>query len=143
MKFSDYRINFRFIAFAIVSIIVLALIVFFVSNHAANPAETSIAVTSSVEVAIQNLLRRHQIDDKSVRTRKVQSGDGKFVRIERRVTVVPEFNALGFNHELNKAVASLGANAIATEKSEDRTVTVHVKKNGVIVESIVFVTRQN
>ena len=141
MKFTNY--NVRLVIFAIVLVLAILLIVLLISNRAANPADTSMAVAPSVEVVIQKLLLRFQIDDKSIRTRKVPSGDGKFVRIERRITVAPEFNAMSFNHELNNAVASLGATAIATEKSEDKTVTVHVKKNGVIVESIVFLARQN
>ena len=141
MKFTNY--NVRLVILAIILVIAVLLIVLLISNRSANRADTSMAVAPSVEVVIQKLLLRFQIDDKSIRTRKVPSGDGKFVRIERRITVAPEFNAMSFNHELNNAVASLGATAIATEKSEDKTVTVHVKKNGVIVESIVFLARQN
>lgn len=142
MKFTNYRINVRLVVLAIVLVIAVPLIVLLISNRAASPAETSMAVAPSVEVVIQKLLLRYQIDDKSIKTRKVASGDGKFVRIERRVVVAPEFNAMSFNHELNNAVALLGANAMATEKSEDKTVTVHVKKSGVIVESIIFVVKK-
>ncbi len=142
MKISNYRINVRLAVLAVVLAIAVPLIALMISNRSANPAETSMAVAPGVEVVIQKLLLRFQVDNKSIRTRKVPSGDGKFVRIERRVTVAPDFNAMSFNHELNNAVASLGASAIATEKSADKTVTVHVKKNGVIVESIIFVVKK-
>lgn len=143
MKFTNYRINVRLAILAVILVIAVPLIALMISNRAANPTETSMAVAPSVEVVIRKLLLRHQVDDKSIRTRKVPSVDGKFVRIERRVAVMPDFNAMSFNHELNNAVAELGAIAIATEKSEDKTVTVHVKKNGVIVQSIIFVVKKD
>ncbi len=142
MKFANNRMNVRMIALASILVIAILLVVFVIANRASNPEETSMAIAPSVEVVIQKLLVRFQIDEKSIRTRKVASGNGKFVRIERRVPVARDFNAMSFNHELNVAVASLGANAIATEKSEDKTVTVHVKKNGVIIESVIFITKK-
>mgnify|MGYP001559680350 CR=1 FL=1 len=94
-----------------------------------------------IESAIAKLLTRHQVDEKSIKTRKVPSSDGKFTRLERRISVAPEFNTLNFNHDLNQAVAEFGATAIATEKSEDKSVTMHIKKDGVIVQSLVFVVK--
>ena len=112
------------------------------SRSSKNPTEVVSGIASSIETAIQKLLTRYQIDGKSIKSRKVASNNGAFVRIERQIFITPEFNAFNFNHDLNQAVSEFGATAIATEKSEDKSVTMHIKKDGVIVQSIVFLVRK-
>jgi len=103
-------------------------------------AEKAIESLPQIESVVSKLLGQYQID--KVRMQKVWSSDGTFARKELRILVQPEFNTLNFNHDLNQAVAGFGATAIATEKSEDKSVTMHIKKDGVIVQSLLFVVRR-
>lgn len=96
-----------------------------------------------IESVVSRLLIRYQVDGKAIRARKVLSGDGKFSRVERRIFVAPEFNTLSFNHDLYQAVSEFGATAIASEKSEDKSVAMHIKKDGVIVETLVFLVKRD
>ena len=104
--------------------------------------ENYIESLPKIQSAVTNLFVSYQIDGKAVKTRKVPSGDGKFSRIEQRISVAPEFNILNFNHDLSKAVAEFGATVIASEKSEDKSVTMHIKSGGVILQSIVFIVKK-
>ena len=106
------------------------------------PVEKTSEILPQAEAIVQRLLTQHGVDLKKLKTRKVASGDKSFVRIEQRVAVPPEFNTLNFNHELSERLADIGASVVATEKSEDKTVTMHIKNNGVIVQSLVFILRK-
>ncbi len=107
------------------------------------PSRKSYESLTKVDAAIAKLLAQFQIQPKSIATRKIKNGDGKFARTERRIVVPPEFNTLEFNRALSERVVEFGATAIATEKSEDKSVTMHVKKDGVILESIIFLTKND
>lgn len=94
----------------------------------------------AVEAAVDTLLQRYDIQSKWVRSWQVLTPDGRFIRHERRVLVPPEFPTLSFNHDLHRAVSALGANAVATERTKQGIVTVHVRKGRTIVMSISLVT---
>lgn len=97
---------------------------------------------SRIESTVEKLFAQYGIDGKSIKTRKVASGDGTFSRVERRVAVAPVFNTLSFNHDLNIAIVETGATVIATEKTEDKSVTMHIKQDGIILQSIVFTLKK-
>jgi hypothetical protein len=77
-----------------------------------------------------------------IRTWQVHTPDRKFVRIQRRVYVPPEFVSPSFNLELNRRLAEYGARAIATERTKENTVTMHIMKDRTVVESISFVVKR-
>lgn len=95
-------------------------------------------VLPKIEVAIEKTLTLFGIDQKTVATKRIKSGDGNFVRIERRIAVSSEFKVLEFNRVLSQRVGKFDATVIATEKLEDKSVAMHIKKDGVIVESVIF-----
>ncbi len=126
----------RLLVFLLLAVVVTAFVI------ALDPyleKSTTVSVPEEVELVVQRLLTQYRIDAKEVRTRRVGVGKGEFTRIERRVSVSPEFNTLGFNRDLALALAEHGATVIATERFEDKSVALHIKKDGVIIESIVFV----
>jgi hypothetical protein len=99
--------------------------------------EQSDSVRPNIEMAAEKLLTRYHVEVKASSPRKARNSTS--YRTERRVSVPTEFNALNFNHDLNQAVAGFGATVIASENSQNKTVTMHIKKDGVIVHSVVFV----
>lgn len=100
------------------------------------------AAAPDLQTAVRQSLLKHGIDLKSVRTRQVKSSEGTFSRAELRVTVPATFSTLSFNYDLSREVALLGATVVATEKSEDKSVTMHVRKDGVIHQSIIFTIKK-
>lgn len=104
--------------------------------------EREVPSATDLYLVVQKVLKDHDIDIKSVRKREIRSTDGTFIRFEQKVTVAPVFNFLQLNHDLSRAIADLGATAIATERSEDKTVAIHIKRDGVVVQSIIFVLKK-
>jgi hypothetical protein len=95
-----------------------------------------------LDTAVKTVLVQFGIDEQSVRNRSITSASGSFVRMEKRILVKPDFPTLGFNRALREAVAERGASVVASEKSDDKSVTLHVKTNGAIVLSIVLIAKK-
>ena len=95
---------------------------------------------AAFQEAIDTLLIRHGIARSSVRTWRVLSIDKKPIRLEQRVAVPREFRSLVFNAELKERLGPLGAHVVATERTREQTVTVHIVHRGMTVRSIAFVT---
>jgi hypothetical protein len=92
-----------------------------------------------IRAAIDTTLSRFGIDRESVHTWRVQVPGMKSGRVESRVIVPPAFASLAFNHELNNHLAQYGAHVVATERSREQSVTMHIVKDGVTVRSMTFV----
>jgi hypothetical protein len=89
---------------------------------------------------IDTVLARHGIPRSAVRIWRVQAPDRRLLRVERRIAVPPEFVSVRFTHDLSLAVAPFGARAVATERTRENTVTVHIRKDGVVLQSLALVT---
>jgi hypothetical protein len=95
-----------------------------------------------VNELVDTLFATYGIRRPWVRSWQVHTPDRKFVRIQRRVYVPPEFVSPSFNLELNRRLAEYGARAIATERTKENTVTMHIMKDRTVVESISFVVKR-
>jgi hypothetical protein len=71
---------------------------------------------------------------------KVRFPGTTFTRTEQRVMVPREFDTIEFNHALVMRLAPLGANVVATERTKEATVTMHVVAGGATVYSLSLVT---
>lgn len=94
--------------------------------------------SGAIDAAIDSLLVRHHVDLRSVRSWSVRTPDRAVLRRESRIDVPPSFVSLVFNHDLQNEVMPLGARVIATEHSKEQTVTMHVRKDGQVVRTLVF-----
>jgi hypothetical protein len=56
------------------------------------------------------------------------------------VLVPPEFDSIEFNHTLARRMAPAGAKVVATERSKEATVTMHVVVHGATIYSLSMVT---
>ena len=95
-------------------------------------------VTSAINDAVDSLFTRYEIDRLTVKSWYVQTPDKKNIRLERRVIVPSDFLSMNFNLDLNRMVSAYGARAMATERTKESTVMVHIIKDKAIVQSITF-----
>jgi hypothetical protein len=92
-----------------------------------------------IDAVIDTLLTKYRIEKEWVKSWQVQTPGKGFVRSERRVLVPPEFVSLSFNLDLNKMLSDYGARAIASERTKESIVTMHVVKEGTVLETLSFV----
>ncbi len=96
-------------------------------------------IQQQVATAIDTLLKSHGIDPGEARV-WTAPGPGKTSgRVEERVIVPPSFVSLDFNHRLNLALAPFGAQVVATERTRENTVTMHIVSHGKTVRSLILV----
>ena len=95
-------------------------------------------VAAAINAAVDSLFTRYQIDRRTVKSWYVQTPEKKNIRLERRVVVPADFVSMNFNLDLNRMVEAYGARAMATERTKESTVMVHVIKDKAIVQSITF-----
>ncbi len=126
---------------------VVAAVLFLVDGR--RPAQVDARIQAvkgdlkDVNRIVDTLLARYGIQPDWIRTWQVQSPQRAFFRTERRVYVPPEFISVNFNHDLSSALTPYGARVVATERSKENTVTVHIKQDETIIESIAFVLKRS
>ena len=96
-----------------------------------------------INAVIDTLFGRYGIRSTWVRTWRVQVPNREFKRIERRVYVPTDFISLTFNHDLNTMLSEFDAKAIATERSKENTVSMHIMQNGIVIQSLLFVVKRD
>ena len=97
------------------------------------------SVQKEIDAVIDTLLARYRIEKEWVKSWQVQIPEKGFRRSERRVFVPPDFISLSFNLDLNRMLADCGARAIASERTKESIVTMHVVKEGTVLETLSFV----
>lgn len=95
-----------------------------------------------VNAAVDTLLDRDRIDEKWVKSWSVFTPTRKFIREERRIYVPPRFISVDFNHDLADMLSKYGVRVVATERTRESTVSMHVINDGMIIESISFVLKR-
>jgi hypothetical protein len=98
---------------------------------------------AEINTVVDTLLNRYQIESNWVKSWSVFTPDKKFVREERRVYVPQRFIALDFNHDLSRALEHLGVRVVATERTRESSVSMHIVNDGMIIESIGFVLKRD
>jgi len=95
-------------------------------------------VQRGITATLDTLLVRYGIEPSTVRTWRLPvPGTGRF-RVEQRVLVPPSFISLNFNHDFNAALLPLGAHVVATERTREDLVTMHVVLYGRTWRSVAF-----
>ena len=134
-----------------VGMLVVGSLVLFMANRVTEKIEKKSAfkktqsrpLLTQVSTIIDTLLDRYQIDRKWVKSWGVFTPDKRFIREERRVYVPPGFISLDFNHDLSLALAKHDVRVVATERTRESTVAMHIVSDGMIIESIVFVLKRD
>jgi len=96
--------------------------------------------TERIRAAVDRLLREAGVPPAQVKTWKVKVQGSPFTRVEQRVQAPADFVSLLTNHTLDSRLAPLGAHVVATERTIDATVTMHIVTGGRTVHSIAFIS---
>lgn len=94
----------------------------------------------SIDRTIGRELRSHGIDNSRVRARNIVTPDRSFMRVERTVVIPDDFVTVSFNRDLNEALGVLGARAVATERTRGDIVSIHVIREGTVIQSLILHT---
>jgi hypothetical protein len=97
------------------------------------------AKEAAITAAVDSLYALYGVDVSHIRSWKATAGGGRTGRTEVKIPVEPGFRSLEFNHALATACAPLGAGVVATERSKENSVTMHIVLGGTTVRSLRFV----
>lgn len=106
------------------------------------PSETPAsrkAAEAGIAAAIDSLFPPYAIDARLVRSWKATAAGEPTGRIEEKIPVDPGFRSLEFNHALALRIAPFGAGVVATERTKESSVTMHVVRGGTTIRSLWFV----
>ena len=113
-----------------------------ITGGGSRPSETPAGRKSAeagIAAAIDSLFRLYAIDARLVRSWKASVAGEPTGRIEEKIPVDPAFRSLEFNHALAARIAPFGAGVVATERSKENSVTMHVVRGGATIRSLWFV----
>ena len=111
-----------------------------VSRRAAE-RPTDQTILKNLDEVVVKTLTQFGVEEKSIRTRNVQTPNNNFSRVERKALVAGDFSILRFNQSLGELVSQYKASVIGTEKTKERETTIHIVWNGRVVQSIVLISR--
>ena len=97
------------------------------------------AAEAGIAAAIDSLCPLYAIDARGIRSWKTTAGGKPTGRIEEKIPVDPGFRSLEFNHALAVRIAPFGAGVVATERSKENSVTMHIVRGGATIRSLWFV----
>ena len=106
------------------------------------PSETPEARRSAeagIAAAVDSLCSMYAIDTRPIRSWKATAAGEPTGRIVEKIPVDPGFRSLEFNHALALRVAPFGAGVVATERSKENSVTMHVVRGGATIRTLMFV----
>ena len=102
-------------------------------------AAVPVGDAAGIQGVIDTLLQRYGVDRAVVKTWRVTTPEKVPVRIEQKIPVRSDFLSLVFNHDLNRRLAPYGAHVIATERTKENTITMHIVRGGMTIRSMAFV----
>ena len=98
-------------------------------------------VLKNIDDVVSRTLAQFGVEEKTMRTRNVQTPNNVFSRVERRAQVPEDFSVLRFNQELGEDVSAANASVIGTERTKEGQTTIHVVWKGRIVQTIILISR--
>ena len=94
-----------------------------------------------IDTEINNELARAGVEQKWIYKQAILLPNQNFSRIERRVTIPPDFLPLQLNAALNSMAHRYYGRAVGTEDLKQHTVTIHIEMQRVIVQTIILKTK--
>lgn len=131
--------------------LVVSALVLFMANRVTEKIEQKSSLREvqlrpllqQVNEVVDTLLDRFQVDRKWVTSWNVFARDKGFIRQERRVYVPSKFVSLDFNHDLARELAPYGVRVIASERTREMSVSMHMIHERMVIESITFVLKRD
>jgi hypothetical protein len=102
-------------------------------------AEEQLAKTlAQIDREIDTVLAHFGIEPAWIRKQQVTVPNNVFIRTERRVMIPPDVVTVQMNAALNSMMRHYGGRAVATENLKENTVTIHLKLQEQIVQTVVL-----
>jgi hypothetical protein len=97
----------------------------------------------AIDARVDSLLDRYNIQQAWRKSWIVTTPGKKFIRKERRITIPSRFVSLDFNHDLSRELSGVSARLIASERTKESAVSMHIVVDDMIVETLVFVLNRD
>jgi hypothetical protein len=131
----------RFIAAVILGVVLVFLAgVRLFERPTRNPVSLDPRAGRTIDSVVDAALLRCGVDPKAGKTREVKAGEVKSLRRESHFEVPPTFVSIVLNHELAASLAPFGGRVIATEHAKEANVTMHIRRDGYIIRTLVLHT---
>lgn len=140
------KLRIRIIAgLAVLSVVLGILAVVLAPRRGAERAAARTTTTAAVapgEAEIRRGLEavcaEFRVPPSSFKIRDVKDRAGRRVRSEYRLRLPKNFSSAEFNHALSAKVEPWGAHVVGTERTHDRTVTLHVVRDEDTILSVIL-----
>ena len=142
----DKSIIFRFF---FILVLVGAAIGLFLANQTqrTKPSEQSqqnlTSVVKEIDQQVDTVLVKFRIEKKWCRKKEVVIPGSNQFRIERKVMIPPDIIPVQINRALNLMAQRYGGRAIGSENLKENTVTIHLKLEDYIIETIILKTSRD
>jgi hypothetical protein len=142
----DKSIFFRFFIILVMAGTAVGLSVLNQSAASASSAQThkDISITArEIDRQVDSVLIQFRIDKKWCRKRNVEIPGTNLNRVERKVLIPPEIIPVQMNQALNMMAQRYGGRAIGSENLRENSVTIHIKLEGYIIQTIILKTSKD
>lgn len=95
-----------------------------------------------IHVAVDSMLARSGIKPDAVKKKIITTRDPGIQRTERKLTVAQDLLPVDLNKSLNLMAREYGGRAVGSENLKEGTVTIHIKLDRYVIESITLKTAQ-
>ena len=93
---------------------------------------------AEIRRGLEAICAEFRVPPASLKVRDVKDRSGRQVRTEYRLRLPKDFSSAEFNHALNAKVEPWGAHVVGTERTHDRTVTLHVVRDEETILSVIL-----
>ena len=133
------------IGLAVLSVVLGILAVALAPRTSPAPERASARATAAVvpgdaEIrrGLEAVCADFRVPPASWKVRDVKDRNGRRVRTEYRLRLPKDFSSAEFNHALGAKVEPWGAHVVGTERTHDRTVTLHVVRDEETIVSVIL-----
>ena len=137
----DKSIIFRFF---FILVLVGAAIGLFLANPSqwtkppAQSQQNLTSVVKAIDQQVDTIFAKFRIEKKWCRRREVAIPGSILNRVERKIMIPPEIIPVQMNRALNLMAQRYGGRAIGSENLKENTVTIHIKLENYIIETIIL-----
>ncbi len=93
---------------------------------------------AEIRRGLEAVCAEFRVPPASVKVRDVKDRHGRRVRTEYRLRLPKDFSSAEFNHALGAKVGPWDAHVVGTERTHDRTVTLHVVRDEETIVSVIL-----
>ncbi|MBI5020327.1 MAG: hypothetical protein HZB59_02730 [Ignavibacteriales bacterium] len=93
-----------------------------------------------IDAEVDSILIHAKIKPDAIKKKIINTTDPEIKRIERRINIQEDFSVIELNKSLNLMAQKYGGRAIGSENTKEKSVTIHIKLDRYIIESIILKT---